>query len=810
MPAFQSFLRDNALSTWLRRSLGARIVLLSLGLLAVVLASNFAAIRVSIERNARESIAEELVVGERVLQHVLNQNAQKLGEGTRLLAADHDFRAAVNGDDENAVAKVLNSHGNRLGAAVSALLDPSFQLRSTGQAFQLPLQAVIVRLAAHVGDTRHAGEIALLGDVPYQFVMVPVREPVAAGWVLMGFPIDQQLLDDLRDLTSLQVSLQVRRDDRNQTMLSTLPLGARSVAAQRAGGESLSLRLPDGEYSAREVALTDDGLVSMLLMRSVDDAIEPYRELQLVLIALALLGVITVAAGSFFTAGHVTTPIHKLIAATERLRTGDYATPLGDPRRVDEIGKLAQAFERMRVGVSDQQEEIRKLAFWDTLTGLPNRLQFRSAVQAAVTRAAHNGRAVSVVMLDLDRFKHVNDLLGYLYGDMMLKAVAERLSQQAVRDGDLIARLDGDEFAVLLADLDPETALALTRSVALRIHDAFGRPMTLDDQTVDMSASIGIAAWPHHPGDGETLLGNAEAAMHMAKRRTQSPMLYDPAFDAGSPQSLSMLSELRNAIDRDELRLYLQPKLALAGARIVGAEALVRWQHPERGMIAPAEFIPFAEQTGFIRVLTMWVFEEAARVWKMFSATGMQIGFSVNLSTRDLLDPELPQKFEAVMVRHAVPAEVFCLEITESAIMDDPQRALTTLNRLSALGFRLSIDDFGTGYSSLAYLKRLPVDELKIDKSFVMNMEKDADDARIVRSTIDLAHAMGLTVVAEGVEDAKVWKLLRELSCDEAQGYHMAKPMPAHEFAHWSAQWAARHVIADSQMGTLDRNIVLH
>jgi EAL domain-containing protein (putative c-di-GMP-specific phosphodiesterase class I) len=281
--------------------------------------------------------------------------------------------------------------------------------------------------------------------------------------------------------------------------------------------------------------------------------------------------------------------------------------------------------------------------------------------------------------------------------------------------------------------------------------------------------------------------------MYAAKRRTNGPLMYDASFDAASTQTLSLLTELRQAVERGELRLYLQPKLMLDTGRISGAEALVRWQHPQRGLVPPTEFIPFAEQTGFIRTLTMWVFEEAARHWLALQAEGIMLTLSVNLSTRDLLDPDLPQKFDALLVKHRVPAEAYCLEITESAIMDDPARALATLNRLSLLGFKLSIDDFGTGYSSLAYLKRLPVDELKIDKSFVMSMERDADDAKIVRSTIDLAHNLGLTVVAEGVEDAKAWQMLRELECDEAQGFHMGRPMPATEFVSWSAAWLERN-----------------
>jgi EAL domain-containing protein (putative c-di-GMP-specific phosphodiesterase class I) len=324
-----------------------------------------------------------------------------------------------------------------------------------------------------------------------------------------------------------------------------------------------------------------------------------------------------------------------------------------------------------------------------------------------------------------------------------------------------------------------------------------------------MNASFGLAVWPHHAADADSLLNRAEVAMYQSKRQGVGPVLYDPAFDAASSQTLTLLSELRHAVDHRELRLYLQPKLALDSGHVVGAEALLRWQHPQRSLVPPMQFIPFAEQTGFIRTLTLWVFEEAARMWRVLNEGGQRLVISVNLSTRDLLDLELPQKFEALLVKHIVPAEAFCLEITESAIMDDPQRAMGTLERLSGLGFRLSIDDFGTGYSSLAYLKRLPVDEIKIDRSFVMGMEKDANDARIVRSTIELAHGLGLTVVAEGVENAQVWNLLREQSCDEAQGFHMGRPMPGDEFLHWSAGWTARQSAA-RLAASGERNITLH
>jgi diguanylate cyclase (GGDEF)-like protein len=411
--------------------------------------------------------------------------------------------------------------------------------------------------------------------------------------------------------------------------------------------------------------------------------------------------------------------------------------------------------------VAEHRAEALRLAYRDPLTGLPNRASFRDSVTQAIRQTAP-GCSLAVVMLDLNRFKHVNDVLGYPVGDQLLVTVAQRLCSHLLRNDDLVARLGGDEFGVLLRGSD--RALAL--SVARRLEQAFELPMSVLDHHLDMGAAIGIACWPADAQDGEALLNRAEVAMYAAKRRGGEPMLYEPSIDVASAQTLTLLGELRQAVESGQLRLVLQPKLALADGRLVGAEALVRWLHPERGMVPPAQFIPFAEQTGFIRVLTRWVFEQAVRERQALLEQGLAIDMSVNLSTRDLLDTELPQRFEALLARHRAPASAFCLEITESAIMEDPQRAIVTLDRLSAIGFKLSIDDFGTGYSSLAYLKRLPVNELKIDQSFVRDMAGSADDAAIVRATIDLAHTIGISVVAEGVENCEAWNLLRHLGCD--------------------------------------------
>ena len=793
----------HALAGWLGRSIGARIVTLSLAMLFAIQIASFSAISASLGQHARSVLPDQLQLGERVLMSLLEQNAQKLTQGATVLAADYGFKQAVLSNDAETIRSALANHGARIGATETALLGTDFAARATSGRDTRELAPVIAQLAARAVTGSNASEIALLGGKPHQVVLVPLKAPITVGWVLMGFPLDSELVADMKSLSALSVTLLTRSGEGApwRVALSSVPADRATGFAQEtwapAGAATAAMRpvtIAKEEFGVRAKWLTPSVLA--LVSLSIDEAVRPPRDLQIGLAAITLFGFVVFVFGSLYTAQRVTTPLRALAAAADRLGAGDYATPMRGLKRVDEIGHLAHAFEQMRVSVGEKQAQILELAYRDSLTGLPNRVQFRDAVRDAIVQGQVAAQAagapaptVAVIMLDLDRFKHVNDVLGYRVGDLLLGRVGERLSQQMVRGDDLVARLGGDEFAVLLRHGDA----ALAQAVAQRIGAAFDEPLTLEEHTLDMGAGIGMACWPQHAADADTLLSRAEIAMYAAKRRTQGPLMYDASIDATSVQTLSLLTELRRAVEHGELRLYLQPKLMLDNGRIGGAETLVRWAHPTRGLVPPMEFIPFAEQTGFIRTLTIWVFEEAARHWLALQAEGISLVLSVNLSTRDLLDPELPQKFDALLVKHSVPAEAFCLEITESAIMDDPQRALATLNKLSGLGFKLSIDDFGTGYSSLAYLKRLPVDELKIDKSFVMSMVDDLDDAKIVRSTIDLAHNLGLTVVAEGVENAKVWDALRELECDAAQGFHMGKPMPVAEFNAWSMAWTARN-----------------
>ncbi|MBL7088745.1 EAL domain-containing protein [Acidovorax sp.] len=769
-----------------RRSLILRLVGLSLLLLLIVQAAGFAVVRASIDRNARAQIARALDLDENIWRRLLDQNAEQLRQGSALLAADYGFRSAVNSGDEETIQSVLENHGSRIGAAVTALLGTDLELRAFSlsdsmEQFPDTLRQVVPRLA----QQPQGSQIVVMDGVPYQFVMVPMRAPVVIGWVLMGFRIDQSRADEMRQLLSVHVALMVKAPGGAMTLpVSTLPADAQALLLG-SGGAAGELQTAEGTLLARSSPLDSvGGEVYSLLLRSVDEVVAPYRQLEVLLAIITVAGVLLFAVGAGLVAQRLTTPLRSLLAATQRLSRGEYDVPLEHTDRTDEIGNLARSFDHMRVDIGAQQTEIRRLAYWDRLTGLPNRERFRDAVVQAIAGSAVPAQPLAVLTLDLDRFKHVNDVLGYAFGDRLLQAVAERLRLQVRSPDDMVARLGGNEFAILLQRADAAAA----HEIAQRINQSFVEPLAFEDQTVDLSAGIGFACWPGDAGDADTLLSRSEIAMYAAKRKLSGALQYDAAFDSSSAQTLSLLTELRHAVEHHELRLYLQPKVPLHGQSGLAAEALVRWQHPQRGLVPPMQFIPFAEQTGFVRHLTLWIFEEVARLLADPRTQGLPLRVSVNLSTRDLLDPELSNRLADILARHGVEASAFCLEITESAIMDDPQRAEAMLNRLSEQGFKLSIDDFGTGYSSLAYLKRLPVDELKIDKSFVMGMETGEDDAMIVRSTIDLAHNLGLTVVAEGVETAAILERLRILACDEAQGYHIARPLPVDDFLAWQAR----------------------
>jgi diguanylate cyclase (GGDEF)-like protein/PAS domain S-box-containing protein len=463
-----------------------------------------------------------------------------------------------------------------------------------------------------------------------------------------------------------------------------------------------------------------------------------------------------------------------ILASKVPLRRGDTVVGLvGISRDITELKRA--------------EDRLRHLALHDSLTNLPNRTLLHERVASAFGLGADPPRPLALLLLDLDHFKEINDAFGHHRGDALLAEAADRLLG-VVRPGDTVARLGGDEFAVLLPGADKEEAGRVSAAIRATLDAA----LTIDGQQLRVGASVGIALAPAHGTDGTTLLRRADMAMYAAKRGRLGHACFEAAHDLHSTESLARIAELREAIERGTLVLHYQPQVELAGGRVCGVEALVRWPHPVHGLIPPDRFIPLAEQTGLIAPLTDWVVAEAIRQCKEWQRGGLLLGVSVNLSMWNLHDPALPERVAELLRANGLSPVWLRLELTESALMADTERTMDVLARLSALGLGLAVDDFGAGYSSLTYLKKLPVDDLKIDKSFVREMATDATDAAIVAATVAMGHALGLRVVAEGIEDRATWDLLIGMGCDVAQGYHIARPLPADALVRWMRQtpWA--------------------
>jgi diguanylate cyclase (GGDEF)-like protein len=438
---------------------------------------------------------------------------------------------------------------------------------------------------------------------------------------------------------------------------------------------------------------------------------------------------------------------------------------------------LVPILRRVTVRIRRQMDEIQHRAMHDELTGLPNRVLFADRTEQAIAVAARDGGLVTVLAFDIDRFKDVNNTLGHETGDVLLRDLARRL-QPCLRGNETLARIGGDEFGILVPRGSAEDAFAL----AARVHETLESPFVVDGLPLEASATIGIAEYPAHGESVDGLLQHADVALHLAKESHAQTAVYDEEQDMNDAARYALAGELRHAIEAEQLVVFFQPKADLVTGRIVGAEALVRWQHPERGFIPPNDFIPIAERTGLIKPLSRFVLAAGVRQCAAWNAEGHALHISVNLTIPDLLDLELPDRISALLGSTGVDPSQLELEITETTILADPFRVRQVLERLYEMGLRMAIDDFGTGYSSLAYLRRLPVSTIKIDRSFVMSMDENASDATIVRSTIDLGRNLGLDIVAEGVETQAAWDALREHGCTLAQGYLISKPVPAAEF----------------------------
>jgi diguanylate cyclase (GGDEF)-like protein len=713
-------------------------------------------------------------------EHMRNRTEQLLTT-VNVLVSDYPFKQAVaNGDDEATIRSVLRNHASRVGASVAALLDLDGTVKVSAAADDRRMPSFPSVAFAELEDgTRH--RVLDIGGVPYQTVTVPLRAPDIRAWVMLGFPIDHSVATQLKDLTGLDVSILSVSGVAPRILASTLPesLRARALAelepkrgdAQRVGaGDAAHVSL------VRPFALDDDDVyVAMQLSESV--AAASYRRVRDFLYTITAFSLLLAISGSFWLAKTVTRPVQDLAEAARRMREGVYNEPI-NIRTADEFGELAGSFNAMQQAIADREQRIVHQAHHDSLSGLPSRELVVSQLRDAIERH----ESLAVVSLGLDRINGIVSSLGHRAGDEVVKLAAAVLRSR-LGDKDLLGHLSAHEFVVVLPGRDAREAVEWIEFQA----DALRAGVRLTNANISLQATGGVACYPEHSEDAAELCRRASSARSEALARHHTASVYRLGQDDRSLQQIRIVGDFPRALRDGELRLYVQPKLDLKTGDITGAEALVRWQHPELGLLFPDAFIPAVEQAGSIAHLTRWVLREAIARCAAWRNQGVMLGIAVNISVDDLTDEYLPYYLLELTQKHDLAPQTLTLEVTESAIMHNVQKSLAVVNCIHELGFRLAIDDFGTGHSALSQLKRLPVDELKIDKSFVTRNDDAKDDA-ILRATIDLAHQLGLTVVAEGVEDDTAISRLSALGCEHAQGYGIGKPMPQEQLLAWLTQ----------------------
>lgn len=773
----------------LRNSFQARIACVLILLLSVVVGALTVAVKVATNDAVRAQAREQLQVGTRVFERLLDVRGRRLRDGVQLLAADFGFRDAVASGDSATIRSALQNQGARIGATDMFVLGMDGRvLASTVE--QVPTGSVFAYDTA-LREARRTSQSMLfvpLQSLPHLMVEAPVLAPLPIARVVMGFSMDVALAQELHSLTNLQVSFLTTEAGKVGELVSTQPPELSASISQwmqvsESAAQHISLSEHDDRtYLSQPLLLasngTDGGRVMALLQSPLDEALRAFVALDRNIFGIAFAALLASLAGALLLARSVSLPVQSLAKAARRIGHGDYQTdvPLD---RTDELGVLAQAISRMQAGIAERELQLAHNALHDALTGLPNRTLAMERLGSAISA----DRPIALLYIGIDNLRELSESGGPTFVDKLLQQVAQSLLD-LVRPGDTVAHLSTDEFLLLLENLDSDSAVA----VADKLQQVLLQPHRFGGHDVAIDCRIGIAAFPTDGLSAEELLTRSAIAMKDAADMPGRLQVYQHGRDLAHQRQVRLIRDLRRAAANNELSLHYQPKLDLRDKQVRQAEALLRWQHPQLGNVSPGEFIELAERTGSIQTLTRWVIEEGIRQLSEWSTRGLVVQLSLNISADDLLGSDLPERVLRLLDLHGVPPEQLIFEITESAIMREPEKALKVLNSLRDCGISLSVDDFGTGYSSLAHLKRLPVQELKIDQSFVRNLDETSEDAVIVRSTIEMSHNLGLKVVAEGVEYEHSLRLLERWNCDTAQGYLISRPLTAAAFEAWMQQ----------------------
>jgi diguanylate cyclase (GGDEF)-like protein len=767
----------------MRHSHLGKLLLILVGLVVVLQLANYLVARTIVRDTLIDDASRTLAIGGDVFAELLGSRGLQLASTVELLVSDFAFREAVATGDADTVRSALANHAGRISADIARLINLEGQVIG-------PLDSHAAEL---VPDSIFAPEVRIeaIDGLLYEVVVAPVYTPSLTGWVSIGFQINDAMVWNLAQLTGLEISFIVTGSE--PLIVSTrLPEQSAATAHWLAAQELPEgpLRASIGGIDQLTLVLPVNQHINAVLQLPIEQVLEPYNSLSRQLMALAVIGLALALLSASLLARGISRPVQALANASRRITSGQYNAVV-PVQSDDEFGELARAFNAMQGAIAEREQRLVHQAEHDSLTGIANRRMALLSLEQAI----RVGQPFAVMALDLNRFKEINDSLGHGVGDQVLGVVARRLDS-STKERDMASRLGADEFLLLLSDVDTAQSI----KIAHRLRERVAQTVELTDLQLNVEASIGIALFPVHGEDAETLMRRADIAMYDAKHAGHQVAVYQPGWDERHLRRLSLARDLKEALNGEGLHLLFQPKAALRDRERIGAEALIRWHHPTLGPLRPDEFIAIAEDAGHINRLTRWVLRAAVQQLKIWHREHLMVQLSVNISASDLQDSELPGYIATLLANAEVEPAALCLEITESSVMKDEQQGHAMLARLKAIGLRLAVDDFGTGYSSLSQLKRMPVDELKIDKSFVLNLDHSDDDAVIVHSTIELGHNMGLEVVAEGVETREAVMLLESFGCDLIQGFLLGKPMSANELSVWARGWLEQPRIGEQPL----------
>ena len=760
--------------------------------IAVMVAVQLAALvplKYALERHASQLADKQMNAGERVFVNQLQHNTQNLKQAAQLLVTEEAFRDAVNSRDTSILQSALMTCQARMRAQMAYYFSADDNLMVSSGNESTASQVVAQAIQNRSGTLR----FDIVDGKPYQLIAVPVKGQEAAGWLVMGFAIDGRLAQQMQQLAGLDVTVLQKMPQHDWQLVSStassqvanvLVKTVVDVYSQHLSLHKVNLAGLAYHLKIRALHESKDQALLVVLQTSVSPLMQTLNTWFEIMLVLAFAGVLLFAALAWYVSRQVTRPLAQLVSSADDMAMGHYEKEIVVDSS-DEVGYLGKAMDSMRAAILQRSLGVQQLVSRDELTGLANRQALMQALQQAIVQHADAKEKFSLVVINIHRFKQMNRMLGRKIGDDVLRHVGQVLQDNTFSAHDTVARLDADGFAVLLPQADQAKATRYAES----IQHVFETPVKMQGQSMEVSVAIGIALYPEHDVHAEALMHHAETALHESTTRPAAWIVYNTALELQQSETLALIADLKQAIQHNQLLLYIQPRIDVTTRKTLGAEALVRWVHPEKGMLLPDQFIPFAEQAGLIGEISGWVLRRACEILADFRQRGMRITLAVNLSAHDLNNIALPEQIAALLAEHALETASLTLDVTENSLMQSPERTAAVIGKLAAMGLQLAIDDFGTGYLSLAYLKQLPVQVLKIDRSFVMFMDKNADHASIVKASIDLAHNLGLNVVAEGIENEEVLARLARLGCDEGQGYFIGKPMPEKDFSIWLERW---------------------